>query len=250
MDRIYFKNGEKKVHYTLENLKIKGNLYDSDLIWYEGLPTWKKASEIEELKLISLSTPPLTSKELKIKNLKYSIKTCLITYCILSLFVGVSSGLLEKYQYDVFAEKIKESSDKEEKKEKAFIAKNKTYNTFDSEEGLSSLNTSKEEDFSINEWTNLTRDETSVQNEDGTYYTRWSKFMTTRYFDNEQVSYNYSHKFLFRPYKAFFGHVNLSKEERESSFLLISNFTMSSFVSNLILIPFLILIFFKSKRSK
>jgi hypothetical protein len=250
MDTIYFKNGEKKAHYTLEKLKIKGNLYNSDLIWYEGLSDWTKVSEIKELSLIALNTPPLTVKEIQFKNLKKSIKPTLITYTIFFLFVGISGGLLEKYQYEIFASKIKASSDAAQREEKAFDIKNTISSTNVKQDtgGLSDTFTSTPDEFSINQWTNLGRDESSVKNADGTYYTRWSKFMAVRYFDNEQVSYNYSHKFLFRPYTAYFGHANLSTEERESSFTLLRNFSLSSFVSNLFLLPFLMILFYKKKK--
>ena len=241
-ERVYFKNGKKKDHYTFDQLKIKGNLYTNDLIWFEGLKNWTKVSEINELSSIALSEPPLTQREKNILSFKKALKPSLSIYLIFSLFLGVSAGFLEKYQYDIFFEEVNTNSIKNQKEEDELNAKNR----IDYPEYQNNINESKP---SFESYSNMRSNEVYVTNEDGTRFTRWSYTLSTRGTDQEQVSYNESHKFLFRPYKAIIKHANLSKEERENIGLLLSNFTLSALVTNLLLLPFLILVyFFKNKK--
>lgn len=241
-ERIYFKNGKKKVHYTFDQLKIKGNLYTNDLIWFEGLKNWTKVSEINELSSIALSQPPLTQREKNILCFKKSLKPSLSIYLIFSLFLGVSAGFLEKYQYDIFFEEVNANSIQNQKDEDALNAKNRR----EYPEYQNNINESKP---SFSGYSNMRQDEVYATNDDFTRFTRWSSYLAVRGTDQEQISYNESYKFLFRPYKAIIKHANLSREERENIGLLLSNFTLSALVTNLLLLPFLIVVyFFKNKK--
>lgn len=192
-ERIYFKNSKKDVHYTFEQLKIKGNLYTTDLIWFEGLKNWTKVNEINELSYIALSKPPLTEKEKNILCFKNSLKPSIIFYTIFSVALGIFAGLLEKNQYESF---FKETNANEIKNDKEDIQRfGYDYKT------NPNLNSGG---FSY-----VRNNEIYVTREDGTQFTRWSSYLVGRGIDQEQVSYNENHKFLFRPYKAIIKHANL-----------------------------------------
>lgn len=239
-NRIYFKNGKKKVHYTFEQLKIKGNLYTDDLIWYEGLKDWTKVSNIYELSSIALNQPPLTTKEKNILCLKKSLKPSIIIYVVFSIILGVSTGLLEKFQYEKFFKEVNTNSIKYQKEDDELEAKNRreygNYQNYNSKPSFSS-------------YSNMRQDELYATNEDYTKFTRWSSYLTQRGTDQEQISYNATYKFLFRPYKAIIGHANLSREERTNIGVLLTNFTLSAFFTNLLLLSFIILPYFlKNKK--
>lgn len=51
-------------------------------------------------------------------------------------------------------------------------------------------------------------------------------------------------------YQAIIKHANLSKNERENIALLLSNFVLSALVTNLLLLPFLIMINFLKNRKR
>jgi hypothetical protein len=241
-ERIYFKNGKKKEYYTFDQLRIKGNLYTNDLIWFEGLKNWTKVSEINELSSIALSEPPLTKREKNNLCIKKALKPSLSIYLIYSLILGISAGLLEKYQYDIFFKEVNENSNRHQKEDDELNEKNRR----EFGEFPNNINDSKP---SFTGYSNMHQDEIYVTNDDLTTFTRWSSYLPERGTDQEQISYNKSHKFLFRPYKAIIKHANLSSEERENIVLLLSNFTSSALVTNLLLLPFLILIyFFKNKK--
>lgn len=231
-ERIYFKNGKKKVYYTFDQLKIKGNLYTNDLIWFEDLKNWTKVSEIDELSSIALSEPPLTQKEKNILCFKKSLKPSIIFYIFFSIFIGIFSALLEKEQYKYFMYEINKNIES--------LKKDGLYT-------VNSNNSYKENSFES--YSEMRPSEIYVTNEDGTKFTRWSYTLPTRGTDQEQISYNKSYNFLFRPYKAIIEHANLSIEERENTWILLSNFTYSTLITNFLLLPFLILAyFFKNKK--
>lgn len=52
-----FINNVRKGPLTFEELKLEDTTNDT-LVWYEGIPEWKKASEIDELKGLFKATPP------------------------------------------------------------------------------------------------------------------------------------------------------------------------------------------------
>ena len=209
MDKVYFKNinGLKSSPYSIQDFKIKGNLYQNDLIWREGLSNWTKAKDIEEIKEYALLEPPKTRLENNIYNLKSSLFKSLRYYIIISLFIGFFSAILEKYQYQNFINSI---------------------DIIDQSSGSEGISASQ----------------IYASREDGTRYTRWTTYSNFGE-DNEQISYNENYMFLFRPYKAIFDDANLSILERENIVLLLFNFTLSSFISNIFLLPLLLLLFFK-----
>lgn len=54
----YVKDAEKVGPYTLEELKNK-NIYRDTLVWYQGLQTWERAVEVDDLRpLFNPNTPP------------------------------------------------------------------------------------------------------------------------------------------------------------------------------------------------
>ncbi|HAH55064.1 MAG TPA: hypothetical protein DCM02_07205 [Flavobacterium sp.] len=244
--QIYFKNGKKDVHYTFEQLKIKGNLYTTDLIWFEGLKNWTKVKEIAELAAIALSKPPLTEKEKNIQCFKNSIKPSIIFYVIFSLLLGTTSGFLEKYQYDVFIDEINNNHKQNIERENEITRKNQKF--------ISELQKSSDFNFSENRtdtsgYTDMPSNEIYATGKNGVRFTRWKSVFAIRGTDQEQISYNHTHKVLFRPYQAIIKHANLSKEERENISLLLLNFVLAALLTNLLLLPFLSLIyFFKNKR--
>ena len=222
MSTLYFKsiNGKKSRPYTIEELKAKGNLFKKELIWREGLTKWSMAKDIEELSIYAIQEPPKTSFENKLENIKYSLIKSFWYFVVFSFFIGIFSSLVEKYQYQNFInaiEKIDHSHDN---------------NT------MSSSN-------KMTEYSNIRFEELHAQNEDGTFYSRWIRFHTLGMGDNEQLSYEYSHSFLFRPYKALFEVEYLSQSERESVFELFKNFILSSFASNIFFFPILFFLIYK-----
>lgn len=230
MEKIYFKNvnGKKSKPFTIDELNVRGNLYENDLIWSSGLGEWTKAKEIEELKAYALSEPPKTEFENRMGKLRFSFFTSLKYYIIVSLFIGIFSALLEKYQYQDFVnsiEKIDHSND--------------SNNSVNIDGKVSLVN-----------YSNIRSSEIYASKADGSRYTRWTTYGFGNQ-DNEQLSYNYSYKFLFRPFNAIFGVANLSTTERENYGILIINFLLSSFVSNVFLIPlFFILLYFIPNRNE
>lgn len=242
-NKIFFKNGKKKVHYTFEDLKLKGNLYNNDLIWYDGLQNWTKVKDIPELSSIAINKPPLTIIEKNILCLGKSLKPSLIIYVIFSIIIGLFAGLLEKYQFDTFFEEVNANSIKYQKEDDALEAKYKNY--YDSYQ-----DNEENSKPAFSSYSNIRQDEAYATRSDGTKFTRWSRFLPQRGVDQEQLSYNATHKFLFRPYKAIINHANLSREERENIGLLLTNFTLSSFLSNLIFIPFLIFLYYLKYKKR
>lgn len=246
--QIYFKNGKKDTHYTFEQLKIKGNLYTTDLIWFEGLKNWTKVIEISELSHIALTRPPLTEKEKNIMCVKNSLKPSIMFYIIFSLLLGVTSGLLEKYQYNEFIEEINSNHKYNIEKEEEIKRKNEkfisTIGDIDNYESNQDNNNNK---IDLSGYSDMPSNEIYATAKDGVRFTRWEYSLAIRGTDQEQISYNNSHKFLFRPYKAIYKHANLSIEERENIGLLLLNFVLSTLVTNLIFFPFIIWINFLKK---
>jgi hypothetical protein len=222
MSILYFKsiNGKKSRPYTIDELKEKGNLFKTELIWREGLSKWSMAKDIEELRIYAIQEPPKTNFENKIDISKYSLIKSFWYFIIFSIFIGVFSSLVEKYQYQNFINSIKK------------IDHSHDNNT------MSSSN-------KMVEYSNIRFEELHAQNEDGTFYSRWIRFHTLGMGDNEQLSYDYSHSFLFRPYKALFDVTYLSQSERESIFELFKNFILSSFASNIFFFPILFFLMYK-----
>lgn len=212
MSTVYFKNvdGKKSSPLFIENFKIKGSLYENDLIWREGLLEWTKAKDIEEIRVYALLEPPKTKLEHNIIIIKSSIFKSLKYYIIISFFIGVFSALLEKYQYQDFVNSIDKID-------------NLNYNG------------------------GIRPSEIYASREDGSRYSRWTAYSNIGQ-DNEQISFEENYKFLFRPYKAIFDVANLSIEERENMAILISNFTLSAFVSNLFFLPLFLFLFLKQKK--
>jgi hypothetical protein len=246
-EQIYFKNGKKDVYYTFDQLNIRGNLYNNDLIWFEGLKNWTKVSDIIELSSIALSKPPLTEKEKNILFFKNSIKPSIIFYLIFSLILGTTAGFLEKYQYDKFIDEINynykkniEREDEIKRENQKIISKWRESSNFNFSENKI--------DFSS--YSDMPSNEVYATNKDGSRFTRWKSVLAIRGIDQEQISYNYTHKLIFRPYKAIIEHTNLSKDERENIGLLLFNFVLSALVTNLLLLPFLILIVFLRNKRK
>lgn len=213
MNKVYFKNvnGKKSSPFFIEHFKIKGNLYENDLIWREGLFEWTKAKDIEEIRDYALMEPPKTKLEDNIFLLKSSFFKSLRYYIIISFCIGGFSALLEKYQYQEFVNSI---------------------------DKIDNVNSN-----------GITRSsEIYASREDGSRYSRWTAYSNIGQ-DNEQISYEENYKFLFRPYKAIFDVANLSITERENILILIFNFILSAFLSNLFFLPLFLLIFFSVKKN-
>lgn len=242
-DKIYFKNGNKKTHYSFEQLSIKGNLYENDLIWFDGLKDWTKVSNIDELSSIALSIPPFTEREKNVLCFKKSLKPSIIIYLIFSIFLGILAGLLEKQQYEMFFEEVNTNSINNQKEED----KNKAKLDEENYEYASGVTESKP---SFSGYSNMQQDEIYATNSDGEHYTRWKSYLPERGTDQEQISYNQHYSFLFRPYVAIISNANLSREERDNISNLITNFILSSLATNLLLLPLMILLFFLKYKKK
>lgn len=227
MSSLYFKsiNGKKSRPYTIEELKEKGNLFEKELIWREGLAKWTMAKDIKELSIYSIQEPPKTNFENNLEIIKYSFVKSFWYYVIFSIFIGIISSLVEKYQYQNFInsiDKIDHSND----------------------------DNSIPNDNKMVDYSNIRFGELRAQNDDGTFYSRWARFHTSGMGDNEQLSYEYSHSFIFRPYKAIFDVVYLSSYERESNIELFKNFIMSSFASNIFFFPILFFFIYKLNHNE
>lgn len=231
MGKIFFKNknGRRSQPYTIEDFKIKGNLYTDDLIWFDGLNNWTKASNIEELKNYAIVRPPLTNTEKNLRSLKTAINPTILCYIIISIVVGISGALLEKNKYENFINSITKTE----------YTPNNSSNYNDGK-------------IRLTEYSNIKQSDVYAPKEDGNgYYTRWTIYSTVGNQDNsEQRSYEETYKFLFRPYKTFYEIVNLSNEEINNLHILLFNFVYSSFITNLIFIPLLFLMFYFIKRKK
>ena len=53
--------------FTIEELKNQ-NISEKDMIWYEGLSTWEKVINFEEIKELIIISPPLTPHEIRNKE--------------------------------------------------------------------------------------------------------------------------------------------------------------------------------------
>lgn len=69
-----FINDERRGPLNFEELK-RQNISIDTLIWYEGIPEWKKANEVEELRELFKVTPPPISPVSKIPPLPTSEKS-------------------------------------------------------------------------------------------------------------------------------------------------------------------------------
>jgi hypothetical protein len=244
--QIYFKNGKKDIHYTFEQLKIKGNLYTTDLIWFEGLKKWTIVNEINELSSIALSKPPLTEKEKYILSFKESIKPSLIFYVIFSIILGIATGFLERHQYITFIDEITNNCKQNIEREDEIKRKNQKFITELNQKNDFNLSENK---IDFSSYSDMPSNEIYATNKDGSRFTRWRSVLAIRGTDQEQISYNHDSKFLFRPYQAIIEHANLSKKERENISLLLFNFVLSALVTNLLFLPILSLVYFFKIKS-
>jgi F0F1-type ATP synthase membrane subunit b/b' len=71
-----FINEERKGPLTFVELELE-NISNETLVWYDGIPEWKKANEIEELKELFKATPPPINPVSKIPPLPISKKNSL-----------------------------------------------------------------------------------------------------------------------------------------------------------------------------
>ena len=243
-DKIFFKNGKKDKHYTFQDLSRKGNLYQTDKIWYEGLSEWTKVSEITELKNIALSMPPLTDKEKNCKILKKAFVPSLIFYTLFSLLIGITAGLIEDYKYREFFKVVNGISEQHqinEEQEKAKFARD--FPEF------SNIKAQENDNPAFYGYSNMKYDEVGIWSKDGVYYTRWKSYLPSRGTDQESISYSKHHKLLFRPYRALVKYANLSREERADISVLLLNFCFSAFVTNLLIFPVIMAVnFYRVKR--
>jgi len=81
---------------------------------------------------------------------------------------------------------------------------------------------------------------------DNKLFTRWKVYQGVG--NHEQLSYEHTYRFLFRPYRTFYEVVNLSVEEINNSRTLVWNFVLSAFISNLMFFPIILLIVTVYKR--
>ena len=140
-----------------------------------------------------------------LENKPQKIKVLIASYLAFSILLGVVSASWEKAQYTKFIHQIEE-----QKSRPAYI------------EG--------------------SKDMIYATNKDFTRYTRWAYYRS--YGDNEQLCYDKTHSFLFRPYKTFAQNVNLSKVERDHFETLYMNFIGSALVSNFLILVLIIPFFF------
>jgi hypothetical protein len=315
MEKKYFKNRKTKKSYTFNELINSEPIFKDDLIWTEGIPNWIPAKEFEELESYVLERPPERKSIVLLKNLKKSIFPALIIVIIFSIILGISSGLIEKWKYEVFLGNVQPRIDKyyQEKREREEEVKSKKFNheldiknkltmleldfnledsklKFLQEEAYRNYQTSRNYESQnlyitransyLNQRQELTRNyQTKVNKlnselnerdnqsnvieyitydvptgtlatfkDNGDMYTRWSVYQGVG--NHEQISYNKTYKFLFRPYKSFFIPVNLSNEEISDTKTLLWNFTLSAFMTNLMFLPIILLGVMRYKRKK
>lgn len=85
-----------------------------------------------------------------------------------------------------------------------------------------------------------------ADDKNGNRYTRWKVYKGVG--NHEQLSYDSTHKFLFRPYRAIFTVVNLSNSEVSKNSTLLWNFTLAALVTNLMFFPLIVFGVIKSKK--
>lgn len=302
----YFKNRNRKKSYSKEELINSEPLFQNDLIWKSGLKDWLYASEIPELKEFALERPPEKKISIILRRIQAASIRSLVIYIIISVFIGIGSGLLEKNQYNNFIAQVQPNIDKyfQEERERAeqlrqfridqenkikqreqnFEARDKTlerlhteaYNKFltatniyDQEYYMNQANDyldQREANYNIymqqkELWNNnaLSKNDNSIElvsynvprntlsiYKNGEWYSRWNVYQGVG--NHEQISYNENHRFLLRPYRAIFGVVNLSNDEIKNTSELLINFTSSALVTNLVLLPFIILLVMRHRK--
>ena len=83
----------KEGPFTLEEI-LKKDLLDTTLVWRDGFDTWKNITEVEELKIAIVKSPPkLPLQKIKDKKREESTNTLISFLKVFALF-GVGSFLL------------------------------------------------------------------------------------------------------------------------------------------------------------
>jgi hypothetical protein len=115
---IEIKKGKKAGPYAIEDLSNKINA--DTLIWYQGLDSWKKASEIEPLNLILNNIPPPLPKEKSYfdilletiiryrRTILISVSMCMFSFALIFSILG--GFIIDDYEKTYFLneEKINE----------------------------------------------------------------------------------------------------------------------------------------------
>lgn len=114
MKKYYLHNGtESSGPFDLEELKIK-QITATTPVWYSGMPDWKKAEEIDELKFLLEVTPPpfkTTAPTPKIEEKSSTIMGLnkrtfyIISFFLLFMIVIVILNILEERRSNEFQEK-------------------------------------------------------------------------------------------------------------------------------------------------
>lgn len=113
MEDKYFLNRNNKRSYTLQELINSGVIFNDDLIWKKGLSDWTIAQNIIELKDHVLERPPEKKSKIILKRIKDSIVPSIVILILFSVVLGITTGLLEKHQYNAFIEKVQPYIDKQ-----------------------------------------------------------------------------------------------------------------------------------------
>lgn len=252
------------------------------------MPNWIPAKEFEELEGYVLERPPERKSIVFFKTLKRSVFPALIIIVFFSIILGISSGLIEKWKYDIFMGKVQPNIDKyyQEKRDREQEERRKKQQ-FESgikkeigalelefkweDSRLESLQTEAYRNYQsslyyddinfyitsannyldqrkrlkdnletkvnkLNSKLNESEKQSNVIEyikydvptgtlatfkDNGDMYTRWS--VSQGVGNHEQISYNKTYTFLFRPYKTFFIPVNLSNAEISDTKTLLWN---------------------------
>lgn len=319
MEDKYFLNRNNKKSYSFDELIDSEIIFHDDLIWKKGLTDWTEANLVDELKDHVIERPPEKKSIIILKKIISSIFPSLIILVLFSTILGLSGGLLEKYEYSAFIKKIqpnidaqiKRQNDQAESRRKIenekdlqstllnqriktlynkYNKRDKVLESFQNEAYSKYKNATNPNDMNffmslankyLDERDSLLKAyesdklllESSVPSDpfdlkssssplitydipmntiyakdgNGKSFTRWAFYNGVG--NHEQLSYENTHTFLFRPYRAFFSVVNLSDVERENILVLLWNFILSALSTNFLFFPLLVFSVVKLKKT-
>lgn len=219
MEQYYFieKKGTKLGPFKLSELKQQ-TIYFDELIWRSDSDQWLKASDYEELSDIFIVKPPLTPKEQKISEVNKNFTTqiigqIVISYLIASLLVGFISFGIAQTSWNTY---LKETDGK-------YVPdRNPNYNS---------------QYPSGNEF--IMRNEL-IDNKRYPMYQRGV---------NLENVYGIQQGLLFRPFRAFYSTIYLTREEQRSPSMLLLDLLLSSFVSLSLFFVAIGIIYYAIKRN-
>ncbi len=123
---LFYINNNRDRFYTLKDLEDgKLVVFDDDLVWHENIDKWEYACNVSEINLFLRKRPPLSVSTKKLLFFKKSAIRYFLFYCIFSVLVGITAGLLEFSQFTAFQSEIETCTIKNNKERRKEAEKKK-----------------------------------------------------------------------------------------------------------------------------